>query len=217
MYTLYHYLHCPFCIRIRLTFGALKIPYESKIIPNADEKTLLKLSGKKMVPIITGGHLNPQQSFLDESLDIMRHLDKDNLLGTEHILKNTAHFQETELVLNRLGGDVFPLGKIFWPYMMEFKEEDRNYFIQKKNKSRPYQDIIACKQKHEEALLSSLQELENYFHPPETLSYRDILIAAHLWAIYLVPEFRPPEKVHYYLQDIKKKTEFDFLELKKWF
>ncbi len=52
MITLYHYVHCPFCVRVRMAFGHLKVPYKSVVVPYDDAKTPIDLCQVKMLPII---------------------------------------------------------------------------------------------------------------------------------------------------------------------
>ena len=49
---LYHYVHCPFCVRVRMGLGYLGINFESIVLAYDDEKTPVKLTGKKMLPIL---------------------------------------------------------------------------------------------------------------------------------------------------------------------
>ena len=36
---LYHYVHCPFCVRVRMILGFLQLPYQSIVLPYDDEVT----------------------------------------------------------------------------------------------------------------------------------------------------------------------------------
>ena len=49
---LYHYVHCPFCVRVRMALGHLKIPYESIVLPYDEEEIPLEMCQKKMLPIL---------------------------------------------------------------------------------------------------------------------------------------------------------------------
>ena len=40
---LYHYVHCPFCVRVRLALGFLNIPFESHVIAYDDEEKVTEL------------------------------------------------------------------------------------------------------------------------------------------------------------------------------
>jgi glutaredoxin 2 len=69
----YHYVHCPFCVRVRMTLGLLDLPYESVVVSYDDEITPVKLTGTKMLPI-----MSIDGKVMNESLDIMAKLDTGN-------------------------------------------------------------------------------------------------------------------------------------------
>ena len=68
---LYHYDHCPYCVKARMIFGFKNIPFELEALPNDDEETPIGLTGKKMLPILIKDNGNA----LPESLDIIDYLD----------------------------------------------------------------------------------------------------------------------------------------------
>ena len=83
MHKLYHYVHCPFCIRIRLALGYLGLSYHSTVLPYDDEqRSGWALAGKKMLPILEF----PDGTIMAESLDIISHLDRENRLATNSII-----------------------------------------------------------------------------------------------------------------------------------
>ena len=97
MITLYHYVHCPFCVRVRMAFGHLKVPYKSVVVPYDDEKTPLDLCQKKMLPIIKWKDGKAQ----NESLEIIEKADQENKLQMD-LLKDDAErtYNNYELMLN---------------------------------------------------------------------------------------------------------------------
>ena len=68
MVELFHYIHCPFCVRVRLACGYLDIPFKSTVIPYSDEETPRSIAGKKMLPILKTEDAN----IINESLDIIK-------------------------------------------------------------------------------------------------------------------------------------------------
>ena len=88
--TLYHYVHCPFCVRVRLVLGFLKIPFTSIVVPYDDEKTPTALTGKKMLPIAQLTNSAP----INESLDIIRNLDIHDALKSDHYYKNKIEIDQ---------------------------------------------------------------------------------------------------------------------------
>lgn len=200
--TLYHYAHCPYCIRVRLTLGLLSIPYQSIVLRNADEKTPIDLIGKKMVPIIQiDGKIMP------ESLDIMKTLDQNNQLDW------SLYDQDFQDQLSRLSTNIHAQCMPHWIYTIEFNQKDREYFQKKKEAYKgPFQKLVQNRAQFEAKLNHDLALLENQINPfykSRTLKATDLLLASHLWGMYHVPEFQFSPKLHQYLQNIKKLTNFN--------
>jgi len=207
-YTLYHYVHCPFCVRVRMALGYLNINYESKVLPYDDEQTPLKLIGKKMLPILTHDNVAT-----NESLDIIMLVDKLNILKVSELIQTSA-FKDLENFLNRISGPVHSLAMPYWIFTPEFSESSRKYFQMKKEEKRgPFSELIKKQKDYISELTPLLNELENNLRPfykSNVFSINDILIAAHLWGLYIVPEFQFSEKIHHYLQTIKHECRFNY-------
>ncbi|MFP5459556.1 MAG: glutathione S-transferase N-terminal domain-containing protein, partial [Bacteriovoracia bacterium] len=73
---LFHYVHCPYCVRVRLALGFLGTSWESQVLSYDDEVTPVKLTGKKMLPIALIDDVP-----MNESLDIIRRLDTTGALA----------------------------------------------------------------------------------------------------------------------------------------
>lgn len=206
---LYQYLHCPFCIRVRMALGYLDIPWKSIPVPYNEEDLLIKLTGKKMLPIMDFGDL-----VTNESLDIVERLDEDNKLGME-LLKDKELYQKMDVLLNKIGKDVHSLCMPYWVWTKEFNHTSRNYFQNKKEKKRgPFKDLIKNKNEFLKNLEVTLKEVEKHLDPYfiSDFSIFDIMLASHLWGMYVFPEFRFSEKLHSYLQDVKNKCNFEYHE-----
>lgn len=204
----YHYVHCPFCVRVRMTLGLLKLPYESIVVPYNDENTPVSLTGKKMLPIMS---INGKA--MNESLDIMAALDKANTLKVKETESSEA-FKSFTGLLNNLGSNVHSLAMPYWIHTPEFDDASRAYFQKKKEEKRgPFKDLVRNRKQFEKPLMDDLNnlisELRPYFRS-ETFSIYDILLASHIWGLYIVPEFQFPEKVHAYLQNVKALCNFDY-------
>jgi glutaredoxin 2 len=180
---LYQYLHCPYCIRVRLALGLLKIPYQSIVVPYHDEETPIKLTGKKMLPIFDFGN----GEILNESLDIIKKLDVEN------ILKNELDHTALNIILDKLAVNIHNICMPLWIWTPEFSIDSRHYFEAKKSKKRgPFSELI----KHREEFLTSLKidllalekELNPFYHS-QTLTIQDLMIAAQLWGMNILPDF----------------------------
>jgi len=200
--SLYHYVHCPFCVRVRLALGFLNQEYASFVVPYDDEITPVKLTGKKMLPII-----EYQGKIINESLDIISLIDVD---------KKIPGFldKDFESLLNKIGNEVHSLAMPYWIWTPEFNESSRRYFQTKKEEKRgPFKNLVKNRQVYIDALEKIWPEIEanlNSYFQSEHLTIRDIALAAHLWGLYVVPEYRFPEKIHQYLQRVKTTCHFDY-------
>ncbi len=206
MPTLYHYIHCPFCLRVRMALGYLKIPYNSEVLDYDDEERPTQLTGVKMLPIVSF-----EDYTSNESLEIIKYFDSENRLDTEATL---AEYPQLETLLNKLGKNIHSLAMPYWIYTPEFNEKSRAYFQKKKELKRgPFKELVKNKESFLMPLQTDLDELEanliSYYHS-EQLTLRDILIASHLWGLYVVPEFQFSPKIHQYLQRVKSTTFFEY-------
>lgn len=205
---LYHYVHCPFCIRVRMGLGYLKLPYESIVVPYDDEETPIKLTGVKMLPImeINGKAMN-------ESLDILEALDSTNSLQLSEIQKDETYPAFTAL-LNKLGSNVHNLAMPYWIFTPEFNDSSRSYFQKKKEVKRgPFKELVKKQTIFTQDVLKDLQEVANDlkpFYKSSEFTVYDILLASHIWGLYVVPEFQFPEQIHNYLQRVKEICHFNY-------
>jgi glutaredoxin 2 len=205
---LYHYVHCPFCVRVRLALGYLNLSYESIVLPYDDEATPIKLTGKKMLPI-----LEAEGRVMNESLDIISYVDKANVLGTKEFCAS-AENEEMESLLNKLGNPIHSLAMPYWIYTPEFSKESRHYFqVKKEAKRGPFKDLVNNQNQYKAELSPLLKDLESKLLPyyeQKAFGIKDILLAAHLWGLYIVPEFQFSESIHHYLQMVKEKCHFNY-------
>lgn len=205
---LYQYIHCPYCIRVRMGLNFLGIPYTSIVLPYNDEATPIRLAGKKMLPIVEWN----DESAQNESLDILKKADQHNKL---HFEKLTSCEDKINLLLDKIGNDVHSMAMPYWIWTPEFTPESRNYFKTKKEIKRgPFLELIKKQDIYFNQLLKTLElEITPYLMPyykSDTFTILDIVIASHLWGAYVVPEFQFPPNIHTYLQKIKKLTHFNY-------
>lgn len=205
---LYHYVHCPYCIRVRMAFGLLGLNYTSKVLPYNDEKTPIQLCQKKMLPIakIDGTYMN-------ESLDIINKVDTSNQFNITSVIKS-PDFKELDELINKLAENVHNLAMPYWIYTAEFDEQSRIYFQKKKELKRgPFKDLVQNRVIFEKQLIKDLKLLEDKLVPyylNSNISIFDILISAHLWGLYIVPEFQFSTRLNDYLQSVKKQCNFNY-------
>jgi glutaredoxin 2 len=186
-----------------LALGFLNIPFQSIILDYDDEKTPIELAGSKMLPIIEFEGKNYQ-----ESLDIISLIDSENKLR--------ANSDEITPLINKFGTNVHSLAMPYFIYTPEFNESSRKYFRAKKESYKgPFTELVAQRLQFEKALHTDLIDLEDKlgpFYQSPTFGLFDILIASHLWGMYIVPEFQFTNKVHDYLQSVKSLCSFEYHE-----
>jgi glutaredoxin 2 len=191
-----------------MALGYLKLDYESKVVPYDDELTPVKLTGKKMLPI-----LSHESGTMNESLDIIKFLDKKNVLKVDDYLTSNSYMEIEDLLAN-IGSAVHSLAMPYWIFTPEFNESSRQYFQLKKEQKRgPFTELVKNQKNFINELVPNLEKIEKElcpFYQSSRLSIKDILIASHLWGLYVVPEFQFSEKIHNYLQSIKQICNFEY-------
>jgi glutaredoxin 2 len=199
-----------------MALGFLDIPWKSIPVPYNEEDLLIKLTGKKMLPI-----MEFEDGAMNESLDIIKRLDKENVLGIGPS-EVKGQFEKIDILLDKIGKDVHSLCMPYWIWTKEFNPKSRHYFQSKKEKKRgPFGDLIKNKETFLKNLEVTLKEVEENLDPYFSVKFSifDIMLASHLWGMYIFPEFQFSEKLHNYLQDVREKCNFqyheDFWGLKK--
>ena len=124
---LYIYDHCPFGVRARMAAGLLGADVEEVVLANDDEATPIGMIGAKQVPILQ----KEDGSFMGESLDVVRYLDREGRLKDETRPEIQAWFDKVgEYNLKLVQPRVIKLG------LPEFETPEAvKYFTDKKEKS----------------------------------------------------------------------------------
>lgn len=207
---LYHYVHCPFCVRVRMGMSFLGLKYESHVTAYDDEETPVRLTGKKMLPIMEYDDGKAQ----NESLDILRSQDVSLVLHWDLLEKNSATLNS---LLDKIGSPVHSLAMPYWIWTPEFNDSSRKYFQSKKEVKRgPFKDLV----KHHKSYADKLDDILLHevipelkpFYKSNRLTIMDVMIASHLWGMYVVPEYQFDSRIHEYLMHVKEVTHFDYHE-----
>lgn len=193
-----------------MAFGFLGIKYESIVTPYDDEIIPIKLTGKKILPIIEYSDGTAQ----NESLDLIKRQDTTLELCWDQLASNTENLNS---LLDKIGNDVHNLAMPYWMWTPEFNESSRKYFQTKKELKRgPFKNLVRNQKDYVDSLTNLLEvELSvnlRPFYKSDSITIMDIMIAAHLWGMYVVPEFRFNLEINNYLQNIKKVTNFNYHE-----
>lgn len=187
-----------------MAFGFMKLEFESRVTSYADEKTPLDLCGVKMLPIIVD-----QDGAMNESLDII----KKHNNGTIDI-PDEQELLRLEDYVSDLGKEIHSLAMPYFIWTAEFDDESRKYFQTKKEKKRgPFSELMLKREEFIQALTPKLKRLEDElqsFYQNDQFGLKDIIIASHLWAMFIVPEFQYSKKVYDYLTRVKELTHFKY-------
>lgn len=191
-----------------MALGFLAINFESIVIQYDDEETPKKLTGKKMLPAFEFSATD----IINESLDIIKRLDTTNSLSNE-LIEGNNEFNE---LLDEIGKNVHNLCMPYWVWTPEFSPSSRAYFKLKKSAKRgPFHLLVQNKDQYLNLLQVTLNKLEHMLKGKEffngnKLSILDIALAAHLWGMYIFPEFQFSPDLHNYLQRVKKQCRFEY-------
>jgi glutaredoxin 2 len=200
---LYHYVHCPYCVRVRMGLGFLQRDYDSQVLAYDDQSTPVSLIGQKMLPIMSF-----DGSPMKESLDIIAKLDVENKLQVKSDLSSAENF------IKSVNNPVHSLAMPYWIWTKEFTPSAREYFVKQKEAKRgPFRELVknaeSFKQELTPLFMSLREKLSPYFES-DRLRIQDIMISAHLWGLYVVPEFQFPPEIHSYLQKVKSDCSFNY-------
>jgi glutaredoxin 2 len=183
-----------------MSLGLLGMEYTSTVLPYDDEATPIGLTGKKELPIAVIDDV-----VVKESLDIMEALNP-------HL--KTEIPQDLEDLLKVWGNNVHNLAMPYWSWTPEFNETSRAYFEKKKSLKRgPFKDLVNKSDEFKAQILNDLVVLEKRikpFYQSDSYTTLDLVIAAQLWGLYMVPEFQFPPAIHDYLQKVKEICNFKY-------
>ena len=201
---LYIYDHCPFCVRARMAAGLFGADVEEVVMANDDEATPIGMIGAKQVPILQ----KEDGSFMGESLDIVRYLDREGRLKNEIRPDVQAWLDKVGSYNNKL---VQPRTvKIGLPefatteavkYFTDKKEKNIGSFSANLNKTAQYLDRI-----HED-----LNDLDGLMHEVSDgingeIGMEDILVFPILRNLTVVRGIEWPQKVMGYLMTMSEKS-----------
>ena len=201
-------MHCPFCVRVRMALNYLNIPFESRVLSYDNEVLPVQLSGKKMLPIVVFS----DGKVMNESLDIIEFADKNGSLFKN---VNSEQINNVSELTSVVGSYLHPLAMPAWLNTLEFIGPSRDYFRLKKEKKRgPFADLLKNEVQLKNELIKFFQEMEipENFISGDYLTILDIMLASHLYGVYVLSDFSVPLKIHLYLQRVRKICKFNYHE-----
>ena len=201
---LYIYDHCPFCVRARMAAGLFGADVEEVVLANDDEATPIGMIGAKQVPILQ----KEDGSFMGESLDIVRYLDREGHLKNEIRPEIQAWLDKVGSYNNKLvqprtvkiGLPEFATAEAV-KYFIDKKEKNIGSFSANLNKTAQYLDRI-----HED-----LNDLDGLMYEVSDgingeIGMEDILVFPILRNLTVVRGIEWPQKVMGYLMTMSEKS-----------
>ena len=217
---LYHYVHCPFCQRVRLFLGFKRLTYESVVLSYDDVDTPTKLTGKHMLPICEFD----DGTIMNESLDIIREIEMRFPYPIGFIGPIEPHFQwSSQAVVGIPRYFDLLLPWYFSHYTAEFERFPSGavYFKQsKETKRRKTFDELKKEtpQIFEEFIRPELSEIidrveEKFFVMGPTFSVADCVLAADLSGLRVVESSIPlPSEIPAYISRVEEMCGVNLLE-----
>jgi len=207
----WHYDHCPYCVRVRVILGLKNIAHELIALPNGDEKAHTDICGKKQVPILR----TSDGKIILESLDIVKYFDE---FDGKSILKphneNRPEFEKFSYDSKLTHPRFIELG------LPEFNRAvDIEYFTKKKTKdtgdfAENLENTAALKNAQELKLMEFGKSLPTTEQLKSTCggingdywSIDDITVFPKLRSLTCVKHLIWPENMKYYVDNLAKKA-----------
>ena len=205
MFTLYQYLHCPFCVRADMVANYTGVPHKKVLLLNDDDETCHQLIGKKMVPI-----LQPDNgSAMGESLDIVA-----KILSLAPADKQLQPAQQAEKVTALLSEYSSDMNGLLFPRNILIDQPEfataaaRDYFQAKKEKVIAMTFAEAMSQS--EHYIARVNEMLSKLPPLKasaSLGMDDVLTFPFLRNLTMVKGLQWPQPVEQYVDDIAALTD----------
>ena len=196
---LYLFEHCSICFRVRMAAALKRLHLQETVLLEDDSQTMIKLVGKRVVPILVKDNGQPML----ESMDMVAHIDS---LG-EPIFVGP---QRAELAAwaSATADKTAPLT---WPRyallgLPEFSTISAldHYIVRKRQKLGDFVELRAKTHEQIDALMPELEKLDRLIESPTavngTLSLDDIRVLPLIRSAAVVKGLRFPQKVRNYFE-----------------
>ena len=207
---LYHYDHCPYCVRVRMIIGWKGLGIPDEVLPNSDEQRPKELIGSKMVPILQ----KDDGSCMKESLDIIDYIDQN--FGKPLLTDRPQDYDDSTLA-HWLGKSSQSIRYLVHPRNIRVFHEDFptqsdcDYYEGKKSKNiGSFDAAFANSERYIAELAPLLDELKGLLQTTAP-SYADILLFPVLRSITHVKNLLFPAELRAYIEKISQETRVPLL------
>jgi glutaredoxin 2 len=196
---LYLFEHCSVCFRVRMAAALKRMHFQETVVLEDDSETMIRLVGKRRVPILIKDDGTPML----ESMDMVAYIDKDGdpiLTGPER--------PEISAWADSVVEKTIPLTMPRYPLLglPEFATiSARDHFIvRKRKKMGDFVELRAQTREQIDALMPELEVIDRLIESPTAvngrLSLDDIRVVPLLRSAAVVKGLRFPQKVRAYFE-----------------
>jgi glutaredoxin 2 len=196
---LYLWEHCSICFRVRMAAALKRLHLQETVLLEDDSQTMIKLVGKRVVPILVKDDGRPML----ESMDMVAHIDA---IG-EPILVGRQRAELAEWA----SATADKSAPLTWPrYQLlglpEFSTISArdHYIVRKRQKLGDFVELRAKTREQIDALMPELETLDRLIESPTAvngkLSLDDIRVLPLLRSAAVVKGLRFPQKVRDYFE-----------------
>jgi glutaredoxin 2 len=197
---LYLFEHCSICFRVRMAAALKHLPLQETVLLEDDSEAMIKLVGKRVVPILVKDDGQPML----ESMDMVAHIDGIS----EPILVGP---QRGELAAWAAAATADKTAPLTWPRypllgLPEFSTivAHDHFVVRKQKRLGDLVELRARTRELVEALMPNLEKLDGMIESPSAvngkLSLDDIRVLPLLRSAAVVKGLRFPHKVREYFE-----------------
>jgi len=196
---LYLFEHCSVCFRVRMAAALKRMHFQETVVLEDDSETMIRLIGKRRVPILIKDDGTPML----ESMDMVAYIDKDGdpiLTGPERpeisAWADSVVEKTTPLTMPR-----YPL--LGLPEFSTIAARD-HFIVRKRKKMGDFVELRAQTREQIDALMPELAVIDRLIESPTAvngrLSLDDIRVLPLLRSAAVVKGLRFPQKVRAYFE-----------------
>lgn len=203
---LYHFDHCPYCVKARMIFGLKDVPLTLVPVLNDDVETPTKLVGRKVVPILE----KEDGTHMPESMDIVRYID--GKYGNGPLLDGPQNPAIGAWLENRPYASKLTMPRWVQSDLPEYKTESaRRYFKEKKEEAiGSFDEHLKRSEEYIKQSEADLQKLDLLIQSKGAVngapSEDDVHLFAALRSQTIVKGLRFPHRVAEYLENMSALT-----------
>jgi glutaredoxin 2 len=198
---LYLFEHCSICFRVRMAAALKRLHLQETVVLEDDSETMIKLVGKRVVPILVKDDGQPML----ESMDMVAHIDSLGapiLVGPQRV-DLAVWASATADKTAPLTWPRYPL--LGLPEFGTIAAHD-HYVVRKRKRLGDLVELRAKTREYIDALMPNLETLDRVIESPTalngTLSLDDIRVLPLLRSAAVVKGLRFPQRVREYFESM---------------